>query len=1074
MTLRFAELGKLERVLIAEGSNIAASEELDQTIHGLSGGGVPEHFDEAIARLAAVARGTQNRRAAEIAIGALVLVRRELQADEQKALAVLRFAQQRVDSLDRAGTYWANVVLDADDEANARALFEAAIGDASYSKQELIDAARTFIQTHNEKNSLFGRLAADLDTLVSLLEDDASSEYVEIARAALTYFVETADAIPDDLGFVGLLDDAYIVQQAVDQIQPGRSNLTAYLEDRVRRWPFLKNLDFVVKGRPAPVSDYMLINSGLLLDMLEPDAKSTVVIVPEVGPLPYLLGFVSALSHVSDIAEAGGVVLQTGDRLIDRDASGEVVFHSYLRQEGRSFVSSEPKAATHAQVIHPARGRAAEVLRTFPIVELGNFRRTALGVRNRTHSAIKINVAEREAGPLEQLVGTNTPIILDSRAPAVLVVSPIGSTQTLSQALEFFDVAAADVIPTGHLRRVDDGFEVIHWSKHGLGGEPMLCIVGSVDEAYEAVVSSPFTHRTVSTVISAVRPDSADASQLARIADWGVGVLAFTSPEDLDVLEVFTNRGASLWHWDHEWFGMLFWPRDQISVANTVVVYERRLRQRLNARNEIETVQFNEITTLANSLITMGSGHYADDESQMDWMRRSWWILSRICRWLTPITSNVRADLQVAIEDLNSLLRQNRNRWSEEFATDGYTVVELFERVLISLCDHNPKYERLISLAMDYPDATVLVAERDRERVTEALAGADVRVTSRDVVEEGVELRIIPAWYGQSRMARLAFASTYERQTLLLYEPESKWYRQARQRRESAILKTKALVGRHSAISINRHGQLPLPPQLDDLEQLDDPDEVLRKTIYRIVDRSRSDTDDHVNANIVGFVGGTWAAFTATHRLVVVSHLIDTQGGGDEVTSTNVSKLGVGDTVLLLRGSDRDAIRERANLSVSEDSIRTADMWKRALRMYVRTDSNLEELRQNLSHAGCPKSVQTIQGWISNDYAIGPQQTASVISVVAGTTGSRELCDRQEECLTAIREVRNAHSEAGKWLAKQVVERAREWTDAGATPDDLVELEEQLVMATVDFIDAKLTEIPTKLINRLQSSTWHT
>ena len=84
--------------------------------------------------------------------------------------------------------------------------------------------------------------------------------------------------------------------------------------------------------------------------------------------------------------------------------------------------------------------------------------------------------------------------------------------------------------------------------------------------------------------------------------------------------------------------------------------------------------------------------------------------------------------------------------------------MELFERVLISLCDRNPKYERLISLAMDYPDATVLVAERDRERVTEALAGADVQVTSRDVVEEGVELRIIPAWYGQSRMARLAFA----------------------------------------------------------------------------------------------------------------------------------------------------------------------------------------------------------------------------------------------------------------------------------------------------------------------------
>ena len=147
--------------------------------------------------------------------------------------------------------------------------------------------------------------------------------------------------------------------------------------------------------------------------------------------------------------------------------------------------------------------------------------------------------------------------------------------------------------------------------------------------------------------------------------------------------------------------------------------------------------------------------------------------------------------------------------------------------------------------------------------------------------------------------------------------------------------------------------------------------------------------------------------------------------------------------------------------------------WKRALRTYVKANPSLEDLRQKLSRAGCEKSVQTIRTWISNDYAIGPQQAPSVIAAIAETTGSTELFAGQEKCLAAIRVVRGAHSAAGRWLAKRVIERAREWAEAGATPDDLVELEDQLVMVTVDFVDASQTEVPTHLVNQLQSSPWH-
>ena len=1074
MPLKFAELRKLERILIHEGSSKDASEILPETSLWLNSSHVPEHFNEPIAKLAAVTRNLENKRAAEIALGALAFVRRELKNNESRCLAVLRFAQQRVEAIKDDGNYWANVILDADDEENARALFEAAIGDTSYSEQDLINTARAFVQSHNEANSIFGRLAADLDVLVGILEDASSDEYVEIARAALTYFAETADAIPDDLGILGLLDDVYIVQQAVNKIRLGRASLTAYLEDRIRRWPFLKNLEFTVDGRPTPASDYILANSALLLDVLEPNASSTVVLVPDAGPLPYLLGFVATLAQMSKVVKSDGAILQRGDRLIDRDGKGEVVFKGYLREEDLTLVSCDPQLATHVEVVHPAKGRKPEMLHKIPIAELGNFRQTAMGDNQRRRSTSNINIDEREAGPLEQLFGSSTPLpFLDPHLPFVLVVAPIETTKRLSKDLELFGVAARDVVPTGQLRREEDGFDISRWSTLGTGGEPILCVVRSVDEAYEVVASSPFESRRVSAVVTTVQPGSADVSQLVRIVELGVGVLAFVAPEDSDTLEVFADRDLSFWSWDKDWFELLYRPRVEASTEHTLIAYERDLNQRFRVTNQVEMVQLDELSELTTLLGTMGQGHNADNEPLMNWVRQAWWILPRFFRCLTPITQDALVEFEKAIGNLASARRANQYRWSEESMNDGAKIVELFERTLMMLAQCNPKHERLISLATENPGATVWVPQRDRALVTEELADAEVRVLSGNVSEGEQTFRIIPAWYGRSRMEALAFASSYERQTLLLYDPEVEWFRKAKQRHERTISKTRELATRYSAIPIDK--QEYSPPHLVPVvgSRFDDLDEVLRKSIYSFVDQTRRDTDEQVSATVVGFVGGSWAAFTPAHRIVVVSHLINAQGGDDEVESTIVADLRVGDTILLLRGSDRDAIRERANLSLSEETISAADTWKRALRTYVKANPSLEDLRQKLSRAGCEKSVQTIRTWISNDYAIGPQQAPSVIAAIAETTGSTELFAGQEKCLVAIRAVRGAHSAAGRWLAKRVIERAREWAEAGATPDDLVELEDQLVMVTVDFVDASQTEVPTHLVNQLQSSPWH-
>ena len=992
MTLNFAELGRLERLLISEGSSKDASSELSAINRWLNSGETPDHLHEPLVRLAEIARNAENRRATEIAIGCLAYVRREFENDEARCQAILHFAQQRVDSLENDGVYFANVILAPADESDARALFEAAIGDATYSTRKLIDGAREFVQRHEGENSIFGRLAADLSVLVSIVENPDTNEFADIARAALIYFWETADAIPDDLGLIGRLDDAYVVQQAVDQVRPNRASLTNYLEQRVRRWPFLRSLKFGVAEAPTPISDYLLVNSALLLDVLEPGSRPIVVLLVDVGPLSYLLAFVAALASVSEVVHSDGAVLERGDRLVERDGRFEVVFNRYLREEGESFVICDVQSATHVQVIHPARGKNSETLHTMGVTELGNFRRTAVGVDKRRRSTVKLDVASRKVGALERLFGTTTPIMLDSHSPVVLVVAPLQKTKQLAKNLRLFGAVAADVVPTGHLRRTEDGFDVDYWSKYGIGGEPMLCVVRSIDEAYECVVSPPFKHRRVSTVVAEIRPGSSDAAQLARIADSGVSVLSFVAPGDADTLEVFAKQEAALWSWDQKWFGELFVPKGDDPNENPLVKYEHRLRRRLETVTHVETVAFAELSRIGELLTSMRRAPDSEDNEPLsDWTNRTWWLLLRMCRLLTPMTPNERDSFCGSIEDLSNSLQENRFRWSAKALSDGIEVVKSLTQALTALDEINPKYERLIKLTSSYPRATISVAERDRQRLADVLSGLQVRVSSRWSSIDGEDVHIIPAWYGRSCMNSVAFSSSAERRILLFYPLEAEWFDRSKQRREHTLAETDGMVNRNPAIPITERrrpaeGSTILTIQ----ERFDDVDEVLRDSIYRFVDTERRKVSERSDARIVGFVGGAWAAFTSAHRIVTVSHLIDVGGDGTDVISTVVADLQIGDIVLLLRESDRDALRERAHRTLSIETIRAADLWKRVLGEYVESNPNLEELRQKLARADCPRSLQTISNWISNKHVIGPAHAANTLLAIAEATGSSE------------------------------------------------------------------------------------
>ena len=193
---------------------------------------------------------------------------------------------------------------------------------------------------------------------------------------------------------------------------------------------------------------------------------------------------------------------------------------------------------------------------------------------------------------------------------------------------------------------------------------------------------------------------------------------------------------------------------------------------------------------------------------------------------------------------------------------------------------------------------------------------------------------------------------------------------------------------------------------------------------------------------------------------------------GHEVITTTVTHLQSGDIVLMLSGSDRDAIREHVAQRIAAEVIDVASLWKTALRDFVQKYPGLPALRSKLKSVGCNKSLATIRYWISDDYVIGPQNEALEVPMIAEVTANVALTQNVDECVKAIRAVRSAHLTVGKTLAEQVIRRAREWAAAAATLDDLVEIEDRLVLATVDFVDPAETELPTSITNRLREAPW--
>lgn len=1078
MPITFDDVARLEGRFVRRGREIEArsngshKHRLREALGRLEGRVDPSEF----ACLSHYLLGEHSGEVTQLALGALDLVREEIIGEPGRARFALKFALQRLRTLSGRAPAWSVPDLGEREREEMTALFTAARGDQSYGEAELVAHARAFGAAHDRSGPILRKLGSGIRFLAGVLANPgANPRHREAAQAALTYFREVFDAIPDDLGPVGLLDDAAVVQRAIAEIDPERGALASLLDAIVLEWPFVVDLSFGDEGDGHPVSEFLLVSSALLLDpVLEDGAKGSALALSRPGPLPFLIAILRALAEVRNSLDMGSVpTFLRGERLMDPAGSGEVEFVRYVecRDESRVFEADTcgPEVATHFEFVQVDRKGSIRRLRR--IEDLRGFRRSKSSGDDLRASRADFDLANRPLGALEKLFGLTTPALIRPESRRILLVAPTGETRRLAHELTILGTPIVDLLPISHDRF--DGGRLVQegWTRRGPGGAPILTIVSGTAEALEVAESD----HSVAAVVAAVGTGTSDAANLCLIASGGRRVLAIPDEQDRDALGQFARAGFGFWTWSESRLAGLDWPRSGGGQGATLVRgLEHEYRRRAGSRTESVALE------LPGLKCAFATAHALESLARREGLERLADTsgeciggLVRICRFLAPPGQRSWAHLQALWKGLEATIRDGRPWWRDEWLEQFERLVACANEAVESLRWNSPKFDATMQWASDHSAGFVAAPPSERTFLQDLKTPPALRWLDRGPPEDPATPILVPAWYGRHRMERLLHPPASRSVTLLLYGPESEWLTAWKATAERATEEVRRLSEQQRTFRLVKPRSPPpktgpeLPPIV-----LPDPDEVvLRGRRARAIQQFGTTAERTVAARLAYFVGGGWAAFAPKHRVLILAY--DERGGQAEqqLVPRPALEVGAGDRVLLVRGSDRDAIRERVDAIAPPQLRSQASAWRRALERALHSGLSYEELRRRLASEGCRRTLGTLRGWVEDDSVIGPRDGGQDVDAIFRATGDRDLGGSLDLCKGGIEALWRLHQQCGHQLTQEVVARVRARLRDAALLDDAIEIEDRVVLVTVESVESDMLQVPLGLANRLQGDS---
>lgn len=913
-----------------------------------------------------------------------------------------------------------------------------------------------------------------------LSQDNWSREQKNWARGALSYIRFTDDAVPDDLGIVGLLDDMYIANTAVYLINPDSPPWTELISELHDAWPFLRDLVFVRRGEEYSYSEFALVSTALAcpaLRTLQEDSR-TALLLPFSGLIPFMIAFGAAFGLVFEADRNSGDTpnFRVGQK-VKVDNAAVAIYDGVVEREGQSYI--------RLKQYHAHRGQQLESAFLIPLFQCGRLCPAPEAAIPRGNIPTLLNYTETPLTALERILHLPFPFQFQNAEARVWLVTGVSTTRKVASEIFVEGQRLQDILPMGHVTQ--DG-TVKTWStRFGETGN-ILTVVSDPDLAVEILEDENLTNKDI-IVVDLSGSNRSRISALECLRDLEARILCVVEERDGPVISTLETNDFDFWEWTQEEAVTLlpYNAGDGNAQTHPFSTYETRARKSFSVQQETTLIASRE-ADLSREAVYALAAHIRRSDDIPEVLDR---IMDRLMEVLFLLVRlPVRLENNSGPAEKASRLLADASRLTETsffLSADDQglasNVIQALHALKERLQSRNPKSDAIRKILEQENCPAVLLPAGTQPDTVSAPGDwpPDVPFLSwADLRHAPLQTLVVPFWPGRERIWKLISNPPAERLHFILFGFEEEWRRSFEQARTSDRIH-RASRNRRANVFSGVSGW-PRPATTDpqpgnrnteeenrDLAQLR-----FSRQRQRLVSNAKSENEAaDVEAGLIIFSGGTHAFFTRNHEAHTVTSLLNGQAAEPEedatVTTLEAGRLAVGDVVLFLRGTDRDAIREVADNGLPPGCRGKAGLWQKALRAYVqRTGASVTRLQRELRGKGTRRHSATIKNWLESGTIIAPRNAhKGDLDAIAAVTGDPELTAGLKECEDAITRVWGEHLKAAGTLAKRILEQVGDRIMDDIDLDTPLDVGDGMVLARIEYIDRDPVAVPRSRVNCL-------
>lgn len=623
--------------------------------------------------------------------------------------------------------------------------------------------------------------------------------------------------------------------------------------------------------------------------------------------------------------------------------------------------------------------------------------------------------------------------------------------------------------------------EVRIWGSAGRKEEPLVLVSSNFSDACEYLEYN--SHKTELIIVDGASYLK-DLSSFETLLGKSIPVVFILSGKDQEGVRYLKKKDFDFWAWNSEDINKLN-ENDSKSEKSPFYQFSKKIASFASFKVNV-TECSNDSFSLAFDLMNRLRREMTEEDYHASQ------ILDRMFAFFLRVTrlvsfSDSSADKSAReLASIEADLSTFRYYFKPEFFEVFSETLESLKQGNMSLKDENSKPARLRSeigkrLSSGDQKICVVLSKNDYQAEKEYLK--KIFPKNRVVFERNASFKmrddydcvILCGYLKRNHLLRIFDEALSAKLVVFNYPHEKEWTSSVKKQFFGAFDSIAFRNGRVFGRTFAAESVQPVvdhPPKTPAMEEFEIKLNEFRK--QRILLSINEDSSGYkVSARCVTLNQGSFAFLTESYSVPVINELLGGKTKFERLPQKKVKDIHPGDFLLFRERGGRNLIREMAdfglNKSGKSDLRATASRWREALmKIYENNDRSLSKVKAELKKYGCERNEMTIKNWLFDEIQIAPGEDDD-IAAIAEAAGDATLKGDLKKVTDAISQVRSAHLQAAKQVARLLEKRVK--GDLGELSESDTEIKVpglgKVFVVCVESIDSATTEIPGHKANRL-------